>query len=141
MRALLAYDKYSDFLGDIESDEELDVMGAEAFLNTHKDFPQTEYNGLIMVAWCRSRGIPTTNKNLSLAFKDLQGSGFLEPAPRSAPRASGTGIFIVGFSDENGDALRKLADDPSLSDTTRKKRFEALKKLAVAQRISMRNAR
>jgi hypothetical protein len=136
MRALLAYDKYSDFLGDIESDEELDVMGAEAFLNTHKDFPQTEYNGLIMVAWCRSRGIPTTNKNLSLAFKDLQGSGFLEPAPRLAPRAS-SGIFIAGLADENGAQLKALADDPSLSDHTRKKRFEALKKLATQQRIAM----
>ncbi len=135
-------DRWEDF--DSRTDrEEIDCLGAEAFLQAHPSFFQSEWNGEILVAWCRSRGIPATHSNLSAAYAELKRDGLLEiPTPEALPpKKPETDAFINALAKDTEaelKALEKLRDDPLLSDQTRKKRDFALKRLAIASRLANR---
>ena len=96
-------------------------------------------------AWCAKHGVPTTLKNLEVAHRDLAERGLLEiPAtPKIGQQGIETvpvrgGSAVVPPTAEETAFLRKVADDPTLSDATRKKRDEQLRRAAVAQRPKFR---
>ena len=134
-------DKYEDFDPSLHR-AEIDVTGAEAFAEKHTGYYASDWNGSLLVAWCRQRAIPTTCRNLTLAFEELSADGMLEAAPKRNPaagrRSGGIIQALAVESEQELAALAKLKDDPSLSDATRRKRDVTLRRLAVAQRTAFR---
>lgn len=134
-------DQFRDFEPQVDK-EEIEVAGAEAFLSANPSFYASEWNGELMVAWCRQQNVPTTRLNLTLAYQQLRAEGLLEiPPAEPVLTIRQSDAFINALAKDTVEELKtleKLRDDPMLSDTTRKKRDAALKKLAIASRLANR---
>jgi len=104
---------------DVASSGELDAFGASLLVHTVHDL------------W----DLPLTAESISAARKTLA-LDFGGPPRTRAPLAQG--IFFAAVRDSNAETLRRLADDPRLSDRQRKDRDEKLRRLAYAQREQMR---
>jgi len=129
----------ADIMNDIECE------GARAFLAAHPEFYATPFNGQMLGVWCAQRAVPITRKNLEVAHRDLAERGLLEiPAtPQSGPLGIETvpvrgGSAVAPPTAEEAAFLKKVADDPALTDHARRKRDELLRRAAVAQRPKFR---
>lgn len=133
-------DQWSDFSPEIDRDE-IDVAGAEAFIAAYPSFYKSEWNAGLLCTWCHSQNLPTTLTNLTAAHAVLSRDGLLEIASKAGIRPSRKDVMVEALAKDTAEelkALEKLRDDPLLSDTTRRKRDAALKKLAIASRIAHR---
>jgi|SRR5208283_881673 len=124
--------------------EHFERRGITAFLTAVPGYYPTERNAELLAGWCTGRGIPTTQWNLTLAFRDLSEDGQLETAPPpTAPEVDKTRGIIVEIGDamakyvippEEAEALDKLKDDVHASDGNRKAKDRRLALLAGQQR-------
>jgi hypothetical protein len=127
----------------------IEEAGVSAFLAaTPGYFPSTK-NGERMIGWCKSRGVPLTRWNLTLAFRDLSEEGQLEAAPPTplpvVDKMAGVtlvredALLEYQTPSDEATALEKVADDPNLSDHARKARDRRLALLAGQQRRERSN--
>jgi len=127
----------ADIMNDIECE------GAKAFLAEHPEFHVTPFNGQMLAAWCAQRAVPTTRKNLEVAYRDLAERGRLEIPSKPQPQGIETvpvrgGSAVASPTAEETAFLEKVKDDPTLTDHARKKRDALLRRAAVAQRPKFR---
>lgn len=119
-------------------------VGIPAFLAATPSYYECPQNGERLIGWCKSRGIPLTQWNLTLAFRDLTEDGQLEaaPAPAAAVIDKMAGVTVVRSDvlmeyrtpEDEAAVLAKLADDPALSDRQRRERLRKLALLTGQQR-------
>ena len=150
-------DGWSDFGSDceyasapfLEFQARVNAEGCEAFKVAHPEFPATENNSQALIDWCEAELAPMTRKNLEVAWRELQAEGKLEQAE---PTQEAIGKLytkeieirpveaaqVAEPTDDEKTTLDKLRDDPSLSDGTRKRRDEQLKRAATASRLANR---
>jgi hypothetical protein len=122
----------------IESEETL------RFIDENPTYYPSAHNAAIMGAWLSLYGLPHLCWNLTIAFNDLRQDGLLElaPPPEQVEVDRWAGVTLSRSdalaeyqpSDDEQEALAKLADDPSLNDQQRKVRLKKLKLLAGQQR-------
>ncbi len=122
---------------------ELEV-GVPNFLAATPSYYACPKNSELLLGWCKSRGVPLTQWNLTLAFRDLSEEGQLEAAPpAAAPVVDKNRGVIETRSDTlmryetpsaEAAALEKVRDDVSLNDHQRKARDRKLALLAGNQR-------
>lgn len=107
-------------------------------------------NGRLMVAWCREADVPCVLYNLEVARGELQAQGRWENegAEPKAPKVVAKKIVtraveaaqVAQPTPEEAKFLKKVADNPLASDTTRKKNDAELKRAAYAQRFANRTS-
>jgi hypothetical protein len=122
--------------------DEANAEGCDNFIARHPEFYQSDFNATALLSWLDERHVPYTLKNLEIAYAAQQQAGLIEKRPTASMPAQPKietvsvvgGLAAAAPSTEERALLKKLTDDPALSDTTRKKRFEALRRLAVVQR-------
>jgi hypothetical protein len=150
-------DAWTDFGSDfeyanapfLEFQARVNAEGCAAFRAAHPDLPLTEKNSQALIDWCALERVPMTRGNLSTAWGELKSEGKLE-AKSVAQEAIGKLVtseieirpveaaqVAEPTADEKA-TLDKLRDDPSLSDGTRKKRDEQLRRVATQSRIARR---
>jgi hypothetical protein len=125
-------------------------VGVPAFLTATPGYIPSTNNSERLIGWCKSRGVPLTQWNLTLGFRDLSEEGQLEAAPPAAAPVIDkmAGITVVREDalmeyqtpSAEAAALEKLRDDSNLSDHRRKARDRKLALLAGEQRRSLASA-
>jgi hypothetical protein len=128
----------------------IEEVGSAAFLADTPSYHRCLENGERLVGWCRSRGVPLSRWNLTVAFRDLSEQNQLTAAPPvAAPFVDRmVGVTLVREdtlleyqpSADEAQQLEKLRDDTNLSDHSRKNRDERLRLLAGEQRRSLASA-
>jgi hypothetical protein len=122
---------------------ELEV-GVPDFLAATPSYYACPKNSELLLGWCKSRGVPLTRWNLTLAFRELSEEGQLEATPPAAAPVvdKNRGIIevrtdtLMQYETPSAEAaaLEKLRDDSNLSDHQRKARDRKLAVLAGKQR-------
>jgi hypothetical protein len=126
--------------------EHLNQLGTRAFVAAHPEYYACPMNAAALDNWCSNRGIPCTRYNLEIAFSELREKLENAPPPRPAVVDRWAGIVLSRQdtmaeyvpSDEEKEALAKLADDHNLTTRQRNARLEKLRILAGAQRRALK---
>jgi hypothetical protein len=128
--------------------ERLNAEGCEAFLNAHPEFFQCEENAQLLAAWLYLHNdAPFTRLNLELAHRALADDLKTAPPPETPVADKWAGVTLSRSdslaeyqpSDDEKEALAKVADDPNLNDSQRKVRLKKLALLAGRQRREFSN--
>jgi hypothetical protein len=147
-------DLYSDTNHEPETDEHLDVVAAQRFADLHGiegdgSVYLSERNSALLRGWLFSRGARISVRNLEIAARELAGQlekrAEPEPEPvsqidRGIKSFRNTTVVRVGGNVSRQD-IEVYADKPYESDVARKKRDEALRRAATADRIARRTTR
>ncbi len=117
---------------------EINAEGCQAFLEAHKDFPQTEYTARKLQEWLGD--LPLIRSNLERAYDSLDLGTLTEveqPKPQPTKEISIQPVLAAQTApatEEEAEALEKLKDVPHLSDAQRKVRDAKLRSAAIASR-------
>jgi hypothetical protein len=132
-----------------EVSEQLESAETLRFIEETPDYYPSSHNAAIMDAWLSLYALPHLCWNLTIAFNDLRQDGLLELAPQPEPlvvdRWAGVTLSrsdaLAEYqpSDDEQEALSKVADDPNLNDSQRKVRLKKLALLAGKQRREFSN--
>jgi hypothetical protein len=123
--------------------DRLNAEGSEAFIKAHPEFYQCDENAQLLEAWLYLHNdAPFTRLNLELAQRALANDLKTAPPPEAPVLDKWAGVTLSRSdalleyqpSEDEQDALAKLADDSSLNDHQRKARLNKLKLLAGKQR-------
>jgi hypothetical protein len=121
---------------------EINAEGCQAFLEAHKDFPQTEYTARKLQEWLGD--LPLIRSNLERAYESLDLGTLTEVVQTEPQPIKEVSIQPVQAAqtapptEEETEALEKLKDVPHLSDAQRKARDAKLRTAAIASRNTHR---
>jgi hypothetical protein len=126
--------------------QDLNRIGARHFMANHPEFFPCEVNAVKMEGWLNEHHAIGSERNFEVAYRVLTEERELlprpaEPRPQSEPESQRADksdwVTYVFIPDGLTDADRKqYVDDHSLSDHTRKKKMEELRRAAIADRYA-----
>ena len=99
---------------------EINAEGCQAFLEAHKEFPQTEYSAIKLQEWLGD--LPMVRSNLERAYESLDLGTLTEvkqPEPKVTKELNIQPVLaaqVAEPTEEEQEALERLKDVPHLSD-------------------------